>query len=84
MSYLQDYYTVHGPDAVFAAKEIFKTMGVVKYLGQGKTNIHVVSSFHLHFVWCKSYYVGLAFRKYLLKIPYGSPGFNRLFCRKTN
>ena len=30
----QDYYTVHGQDAIFAAKEIFRSMGVVKYWGK--------------------------------------------------
>ena len=31
----QEYYTVHGNDAIFIAKEIFKTMNIVRYIGSG-------------------------------------------------
>ncbi|XP_063954624.1 DNA mismatch repair protein Msh2-like [Lytechinus pictus] len=37
-----DYYTVHGQDAVFAAKEVFKTLGVIKHLGSGPNKIESV------------------------------------------
>jgi len=32
----QEYYTVHGVDANFVAREMFKSEGVLKYFGQGK------------------------------------------------
>lgn len=37
-----EYYTVHGQDAVFVAKEVFKTSGVIKYLGSGERKVESV------------------------------------------
>eukprot|EP00794_Sanderia_malayensis_P000362 gene362-995_t len=34
-----DYYTVHGPDAHFAAKELYKSTNVIKYWGTGTSKL---------------------------------------------
>lgn len=37
-----DYYTLHGSDAIFAAKEVFKTSSVVKQIGAGDNKLESV------------------------------------------
>lgn len=44
-----DYYTVHGPDAVLAAKELFHTNSVIKLLGAGDKKVESVILSRLNF-----------------------------------
>ncbi|XP_048239590.1 DNA mismatch repair protein Msh2-like [Haliotis rufescens] len=37
-----EYYTVHGQDALFVAKDVYKTTGVVKHLGTGSNKVESV------------------------------------------
>ncbi|XP_046399534.1 DNA mismatch repair protein Msh2 isoform X2 [Ischnura elegans] len=44
-----EYYTVHGTDAIFTAKEVFKTSACVKYIGAGNNKIESLALGRSHF-----------------------------------
>lgn len=44
---VQGFYSVHGEDALFIARQFYKTTAVVKYLGKQDTGLPGESSNHL-------------------------------------
>ncbi|XP_062614834.1 DNA mismatch repair protein Msh2-like [Saccostrea cucullata] len=44
-----EYYTVHGQDAVFVAKEVYKTIAVIKHLGIGENKLESLTISKLNF-----------------------------------
>ena len=43
MSFLQGFYSVHGEDALFVARQFYKTTAVVKYLGKEDSGLPGIS-----------------------------------------